>query len=170
MRASLIVVSLIRLNHSAKMPFAKDDHGVQALPSDRPDEPLRAPVLPWRPWRNRSIANTHRPYTTDEDLTVGSVSVADQKPWHLPPAIRFSQLLRDPLRVRMGGDAQPQKLSAGMLQNQKHIQQPKRDRRHDQHIHRCNGICVIAKEGLPALRRRRSPPRHVFGDAGLPDI
>jgi hypothetical protein len=37
-------------------------------------------------------------------------------------------------------------------------------------IHRCDAVGMIAKEGLPALRRRSASPRHVLCDRGLPDI
>src|SRR5438874_8385366 len=57
-----------------------------------------------------------------------------------------------------------------MLQDQKSIQQPKRDRRHYEQIHRRNTVGMIAQKGLPALRRWRPSPRHVFCHAGLSDI
>jgi hypothetical protein len=50
------------------------------------------------------------------------------------------------------------------------IEQAKRDCRHDEHIHRNDPISVITDKGSPALRRRVSPPDHIFGDAGLADL
>jgi hypothetical protein len=52
----------------------------------------------------------------------------------------------------------------------KSIQQPKRDRRDYEQIHRRNAVGVIAQKGLPALRRWLPSPRHVFCHGGLPDI
>jgi hypothetical protein len=43
----------------AKMPLAEHNNVVEALPSDRTDEPLSKSVLPWGTWRRRSIANAH---------------------------------------------------------------------------------------------------------------
>src|SRR6266513_798417 len=57
-----------------------------------------------------------------------------------------------------------------MLQDQKSIQQPKRDCRDYEQIHRRNAIGMIAQKGLPALRRGLSSPRHVFCHTGLSDI
>src|SRR5215831_15092751 len=57
-----------------------------------------------------------------------------------------------------------------MPQDQKSIQQPKRDRRDYEQIHRRNAVSVIAQKGLPALRRWLPSPRHVFCHGGLPDI
>src|ERR1700730_13208055 len=52
----------------------------------------------------------------------------------------------------------------------KSIQQPKRDRRDYEQIHRRNALGVIAQKGLPTLRRWLVSPRHVFCHCGLPDI
>jgi len=38
-----------------------------------------------------------------------------------------------------------------MPQDEKSIQQPKRDRRHDKQVDRRNGLGMIVKKGLPAL-------------------
>ncbi len=61
-------------------------------------------------------------------------------------------------------------LAAGMLQDQKSIQQPKRDRRDYEQIHRRNAVGVVAQKDLPALRRWPPSPGHVFCYGGLPDI
>jgi hypothetical protein len=54
----------------------------------------------------------------------------------------------------MRGYTQPQKLTTTVPQDQESIQQAKRDRRDQEQIHRCDAVGVIAKKGLPALRRR----------------
>jgi hypothetical protein len=46
MRAGLVVVFLIGREQMIKVPLAKHDHMVKAIPSDRSDEALRTPVLP----------------------------------------------------------------------------------------------------------------------------
>jgi hypothetical protein len=70
----------------------------------------------------------------------------------------------------MCGYTQPQKLTTTVPQDQESVQQPKRDRRDQEQVHRCDAIGMIAKEGLPALRRRHPPSRHVLCDRGLSDI
>ena len=65
---------------------------------------------------------------------------------------------------------QPQKLTTTVPQDQKPVQQSKRDRRDQEQIHRCDAVGMIAKEGLPALRRWSPSPRHVFRNRGLSDI
>jgi len=57
-----------------------------------------------------------------------------------------------------------------MPQDQKSIQQPKRDRWDDEHVYRRDAVGMIAKERLPALRRGPPSLRHVFCNCGLADI
>jgi hypothetical protein len=154
----------------AEMPFAEHNNMVKTIPSDRTDEPLRISVLPWRPWRDRSIPYTHCSKPLDDDIAIDAVSITNDVSWRLLPAVGFGQLTGNPMGARACGHTQPQKLAAGMLQDQKSIQQPKRDRRDYEQIHRRNAVGMIAQKGLPALRRWLPSPRHVFCHGGLPDI
>ena len=87
----------------------------------------------------------------------------------MPPVCR-GQLKGNPFGARMRGYIQPQKLTTTVPQDQESVQRPKRDRRDQEQIHRCDTVGMIAKEGLPALRRRPPSPRHVLCDRGLSDI
>jgi len=49
MRASLVVVFLIRFEQMTKVPLAKHNDMVKAIPPDGSDQPFRTSVLPWRP-------------------------------------------------------------------------------------------------------------------------
>src|SRR5262249_2673782 len=57
-----------------------------------------------------------------------------------------------------------------MVQDHKSIQEPKRDGRDDKHVHRCNGIGMVAKECLPTLRRWPPPLHHVLCHRALANI
>src|SRR6266540_1182313 len=57
-----------------------------------------------------------------------------------------------------------------MLENQKSIEQPERDRGDDEQIHRCDVVGVVAKKGLPSLRWRSPWPHHVLPYGRLSDI
>jgi hypothetical protein len=89
--------------------------------------------------------------------------------WLLPP-VCLGQLAGNPFRARMRRHTQPKKLTTTMSQDQEAVQQPKRDRRHQEQIHRSDAVGMIAKEGLPALRWRHPPPRHVLCNCGLSHI
>jgi hypothetical protein len=55
--ASLIVLSPIRFEQMAKMPLAKYNDPIQAIPPDRADQPFRVSVWPWRSRRGRPVTN-----------------------------------------------------------------------------------------------------------------
>ena len=106
------------------MPFAKDNNMIKTIPSDRADQPLRTPVLPWRPCRDRTIANTHCGKAPNEGFAIGAISIANDISRRFFPAEGFRQLTGNPFSVRMCRHAEPQQLSARMPQDEKSIQQP----------------------------------------------
>jgi hypothetical protein len=142
----------------AEMSFAEYNDMVKTIPPDRTDEPLRISVLPWRTWRNRPIPYAHCAKPPDDDSAINAIPITNDIPWRLLPTVSLSQLTRDPMGARARGHPQPQKLAPRMLQNQKSIQQPKRDRRDYEQIHRRNAVGMIAQKGLPALRWRLPSP------------
>src|SRR5258708_35456181 len=93
-----------------------------------------------------------------------SADVVGRPPRGLLPPVCLRQLMGNPFGARMRRYAQPQKLTTGVLQDQEAVQQPKRDRRDQEQIHRCDAVSMIVKEGLPALRRRPPSPRHLLTD------
>ena len=54
-----IVVGGVLAKNPAQVSFSEHDQVVDAFPSDRADQPLRVPILPWRPGRDRLVPNTH---------------------------------------------------------------------------------------------------------------
>jgi len=91
----------------AKMPFAEYDNMVNALPSDRADQPFRTPVLPRRAWRGRSISYAHRAKPLDEYLAIGPVAITDKQRWSLLPATGLGHLTANPLGSWVRGGAEP---------------------------------------------------------------
>src|ERR1700721_400708 len=57
-----------------------------------------------------------------------------------------------------------------MSHDEESMEQPERDRRHDEEVHGGNALSMVAKERLPSLRGRGPPPRHILGHAGLADL
>src|ERR1700716_615461 len=69
----------------------------------------------------------------------------------------------------MPSTSEPQKLPPAMTHNQQAIEQPERDCRHHEQVHRGNPISMVTKKRPPSLRGRNPPPHHIFGHAGLAD-
>src|SRR5262245_48247873 len=72
----------------------------QRRPVDRPNQPFTIAILPWRPRRGWPIPDTHPTKTTDEDLAINAVPIADEIAW--PHCASYSKPLtaRASTRVR----------------------------------------------------------------------
>ena len=81
----------------AEMPLAEHNNMVKAIPSNRTDEPLRISVLPWRPWRDRSISYAHCAEPFEDDIAIDAISIANDVPWRLLPTVSLGQLTGDPI-------------------------------------------------------------------------
>src|SRR6202140_79424 len=170
MRAYLIIIFEVRQQHMSEVPLSEHNNVVKAFPSDRTDQPFGISILPRGAWRRWSVANAHRSKSSDEDIAIGPIAIADQIVGSPFPAESFRDLICDPFRGWMRCDAKPQNMSPAVPHDQQSIEQAKRDCRHDEHIHRSDPISVIAEECPPALGRRISSPDHILGHTRLPDF
>ena len=107
MCACLIIVFHVTQQHVTKMAFAYYDDMIDAFPADRTDQPFSISVLPWGARRRRPITNAHGSKSSDEDLTIDPIEIADEMAGSLVPAAGFRELIGNPFRGRMRGDAQP---------------------------------------------------------------
>src|SRR3984885_14265179 len=69
-----------------------------------------------------------------------------------------------------GTHPKPQDLPPAMAHDKQSIEQPERDRRNHEKVHRGDAVGVVAKKGLPSLRPRTSLAGYILGDAGLADL
>jgi hypothetical protein len=97
------------------------------------------------------IANSKRANSSDEDIAVTSVAIADQIARELLPTTGRRQLVGDPFRRWVRCDAEPEDLSPAVAHNQQSVEQSEGDGRHHEQIHRRNAIGVIAEKRLPAM-------------------
>src|SRR4030081_3135373 len=107
---------------------------------------------------------------SDEDLAISPIPIADQIAGSLFPTASFRELICDPFCCRMRCNAKPQNLSSTMPHNQQAVEQPKRDCRDDEQIHRRDAVGMIIEKCFPTLGRRPSTPGHILGYARLTDI
>src|SRR5258706_15183390 len=170
MRAYLIIIFQIRQHYVTEVPLSEHNNVVKAFPSDRTDQSFGISILPWGAWRRWSVANAHRSKSSDEDIAIGSIAIADQIVVSPIPAENFRNLICNPFCGRMRRHAEPYDLSSAVPHDQQSIEQTKRDCRHDEQIYRSDPIRMIAKESLPTLRRWFSPLDHILGHTRLPDF
>src|SRR5258707_5186000 len=86
------------------------------------------------------------------------------------PRESLGHLARKPDRGRMLGDSYAHDLPAIMRQNDGHVEQPKRRRRHYKHVDGSDALGLIAQESPPALRRCSPSSHHVLRDCRLADL
>src|SRR4029077_10264704 len=101
MRPKMVVVGSIGLEDLAQMVLAEDHDVIQALPTDRADQPLRVSVLPGRTRRRWSVPDPHGSKASRYGLAVASIAVTNEMSGRLIPWEGFCDLLRDPFRRRM---------------------------------------------------------------------
>ena len=170
MRAYLIIIYQVRQQYVTEVPLSEHNNVVKAFPSDRTDQPFGVSILPRGAWRRWAVANAHRSNSSDEDIAIGPIAIADQVVGNPFPAEGFRNLICNPFCGRMRCDAEPYDLSSAVPHDQQSIEQTKRDCRHDEQIYRSDPIRMIAKESLPTLRRWFSPLDHILGHTRLPDF
>jgi len=127
------------------MRLAKDDHVIQALSSDRSDQSLDVPVLPRRPGCHRSVSNTHGSEASPEDLSVGTIAVANEVSGRRFPTEGLRDLAGDPIRRRTGGDSDVNQPTPVVAQDDEAEQQFKGRRGNHEEIDRCNANGVVSQ-------------------------
>ena len=100
-RSEFVVVGGIGVEDPAQMVLAQDHDVIQALPTDRADQPLRMSVLPGRAGRHWVIPDPHRRKTSPDGLAVASIAVTNEMGRRLVPWEGLGDLLCDPFRRRM---------------------------------------------------------------------
>ena len=115
-RAHLIVIRRISGKNSPQVRLAEDEYLIQALAAQCADQTFGTTILPRRPRRDRSIADTHRPHPRREDVSIGAVVVAHQVGWRRGPGECLGDLPSQPLGCRLPCHLEPQQLSPAMPQ------------------------------------------------------
>src|ERR1700681_3703969 len=101
MRADLIVISSVILQHATQLRFVEHDQVIEAFAPNRSDDALDVAVLPWRAWRGRMITDPHRTNAMGIGWAEGTVAVAKQMTRRFIPRKGVSNLSSDPLGGRI---------------------------------------------------------------------
>jgi hypothetical protein len=81
-----------------KVSFSEDHDMIDAFPSDRADQSFCIGILPWRPRRSWSIANTDGAHAPGQSLTIDLISIAQQVCWCLVSSAGFRELATETAR------------------------------------------------------------------------
>ena len=129
-RPVFVVVGGVRPYEVPKVVLSEDDHVVQDFAPERADEALRVSVLPGRPGRGLDLPDTKMGYAGIERRPIDSVAVTNQPDEVSPVPDGFDDLLRGPRRVGMGGDVDVEQASAVEREDEEHVEDVERRRRH----------------------------------------
>src|SRR5258708_7884542 len=105
MRAYLIIIFQARQQYVTEVPLSEHNKLVKTFASDRTDQPVGISILPRGAWRRWSVANAHRSKSSDEDIAIGPIAIADQIVESPFPAESFRNLICNPFCGRMRGGA-----------------------------------------------------------------
>ena len=113
------------------------------------------------------LRNRHRSHAIAERLALSPMTVSNEKPGHLVPWERLSDLLGGPLCCRVSGSAETHNTPSFMAQDKEHKLDLECDGGHDKEIDRSGAIQVVAEECLPALIGIRGTADYIFGHGRL---
>src|SRR6266851_6487327 len=156
MRAYLIIIFQVRQQYVTEVPLSGHNNVVKAFPSDRTDQPFGTSILPRGAWRRWSVANAHRSKSSDEDIAIGPIAIADQIVGSPFPAESFRDLICNPFCGRMRWDAEPYDLSSAVP--------------HRSAVHRADETRLSARRKGPSRRCRQHDyggMSSILGTAGL---
>src|SRR6266404_41750 len=143
---------------------------VDALASDRSDQPFGEAVLPRRAWGDGLVADAHGAQSVRDGSAIDAIPIADHVARRLSPRECFGDLACDPVRGRMGCDVDPDKVSAGQPNDDKGIEQVEANARNNEQVHGGEVRRVVTQEGAPSLGGRPGSLDHVLRDTGLSDF
>ena len=98
MRAHFIVVSAVMCQQFAKVPFPEYHDMVEAVASDRSNQPFLVTVLPWGAGCDWSVSDAHGSQSTCHRDTTRSVAVTNDVAWRLIPRECFQRMVPVPRR------------------------------------------------------------------------
>src|SRR5438094_8804255 len=108
---------------------------VDALASDRSDQPFSEAVLPKRAWGDGLVADAPGAQSVHDGSAIDAIPIADHVARRLSPRECFGDLACDPVRGRMGCDVDPDKVSAGQPNDDKGIEQVEANARNNEQVH-----------------------------------
>jgi hypothetical protein len=154
MRSRFMVVAEIRRQRSLEMAGVQDDVVVQALPPNRPDEPLGVGILPGALRCGENLLHAQRLDSQSNLNTVPAIPIAEEITGSVSVCERFYDLLGGPIPGRMLGGIEVQHLATIVFQDDKHEQDLHCDGRHGKEIGGYHLADVVVQEGPPGLVRR----------------
>src|SRR6476660_4908855 len=146
------------------MHLAQDNDVVQALTSDRSDQPFGKAILPGRGWCGRLVPDAHGAQPACDDGTIDAIAITDHVTRSPVPRKSIGDLACDPFRRRVGCYVDPDELSAINPYNHEAVQQFEANDRDHEQVHGGNVRRVVLQKSPSSLTWRSTPLDDVLGN------
>src|SRR5205809_8042127 len=108
---------------------------VDALASDRSDQPFGEAVLPRRAWSDGLVADAHGTQSVRDGSAVDAIPITDHVARRLSPRECFGDLATDPVRGRTGCDVDRDKVSVREPADDEGIEQIETNGQKNEQLH-----------------------------------
>mgnify|MGYP007065730660 CR=1 FL=1 len=152
------------------MLLVQNDHMVQAVAAQRPNQSLDVRALPGRSGGDEHLLDVKVTNTAPEVLAICPVTVSQEAAWSGLLRESVHRLLGGPLGAGTRGHVEVQNASAVVREDEKAGGHPKRGRRHDEEVDGDQVLEVIVEEGASGGGGRPAMPNHVLGDGGAAQL
>ena len=144
-----IVIVGVGATRAAQMCLPDNDRMIQTSSSNRSDRSFDIGVLPGRAWCLRSIPDARGPDASPADLSVDAIAIANKVFGRRVPRNGLEDLAGGPLRGRIGGDSDMNRLAPFMAYDEQPEKQFARRRWDNEGIDRSNALGVVSEERPP---------------------
>ena len=146
----MVVVRQLPRQDARQADFIDDDHLIEALASNRADDPLRERVLPRGARRGEHLMDPHSG-RRGSDLSERMITIAHEIPRDFVPRKRLAELLGGPRRRRVGGDRDVHDTATLVRQDDQHEEQSICGGGHHEEIGGCDLADMIREKRAPRL-------------------
>ena len=150
-----------------QMSLIEDDHVIQALATNRADQPLDVRILPRRAVRDDDFFDAQVFDALTEIQAVDSVVIPNHETRCLVERKRFDDLLGRPTRSRVRRHIEVHHATPVMPQHDEAVKQAETDRGDDEKVDRDDVGYVVGEERAPGLGGRLGGTAHVLRDCRL---
>ena len=131
-----MIIFQIAFQNPSQMLFSQDDDMIQAVASDRSDQPLHVGPLPWAGRCGENFLHAQALDSLAKVTPIDPIPVSQQVPWCRVLRKRLYHLLPGPSSRRMLRHVEVNDTPAIMSQYHQHEQHPKGSRRHGEEVDR----------------------------------
>jgi hypothetical protein len=165
-----MVIRQVAGQDALEMPLMEDDHVIQTLPTDAPNQPLDKGILPWIPWGDQDFFNPQVPHALPKSRSINAIPIAKQVSRDVVPRKYFQHLLGSPLCRGMLGDIEVHDTAPLMCEDQQHKQHLVGDRRDYEEVEGHEVLHVVVQKRLPRRRWKLAQRYPILLHGGLCDL